>query len=344
MIPHLEVDASMKAKPDHRTILQDLAQLVQATFLLWHERWVGFSWRNYYFNHTQRVQALSHTLGVKEDANLTALDFAAILHDITKRYDGEIILDPKGQRALDANGFWHNELLLPQKENIVTSLYRQYDLFQTLHNHSGAIVARHLLETYGFNQAFCHFISTIIENHLKPDHDSDQDEQYLEKQILYEADTLDSNIGLTAFYRNIQIRTHYAIKKRGHADLSEYIPTIAPWISRKRSFMEKIVTATGVTIAETRLQRMNFFYSQILNDYHNHFEPSRRFGLLGIMQYFMDHNSDPNLTAELSYLQNHWLPNRYKQIQQLQDKSSQHLFSNASRFCHLLQQEITGQL
>jgi hypothetical protein len=343
MIPHL-VDASMKAVSDHQTILQELAQLVHDTFSLWREPWVGFSWRNYYFNHTRRVQALSHTLGMKEGANLLALDFAAILHDITKRYDGEIILDTKGQRALDANGFWHNELLLPQKENIVTSLYRQYDLFHTLHNHSGAIVAQHLLETYDLDPTFCHLVRTIIESHLKPDHESEKEEHYLEKQILYEADTLDSNIGLTAFYRNIQIRTNHAIKKDGHAELSEYIPTIESWIKRKRSFMEKIVTTTGVALAETRLQRMRVFHSHILDDYRNHFETSRCYGLLGIMQYFMDRNSDPNLTTELSYLQNHWLPTRCKQIQQRHDKSSDHLFHKASRFCHLLRQEVNGQL
>ena len=122
----------MKTVSDHRTILQELAQLVHGTFSLWREYWVGFSWRNYYFNHTQRVQALSRTLGMKEGANLTALDFAAVLHDITKRYDGEIILDSQGQRALDTDGFWHNELLLPQKENTVTLLYRQHNLFHSL--------------------------------------------------------------------------------------------------------------------------------------------------------------------------------------------------------------------
>jgi hypothetical protein len=334
----------MKSVSDRRTILQELAQLVHNTFSLWRESWVGFSWRNYYFNHTQRVQALSRTLGMKEGANLTALDFAAVLHDITKRYDGEIILDSQGQRALDAHGFWHNELLLPQKENTVTLLYRQYNLFHSLHNHSGAILAQHLLEKYGFDPTFCHMISTIIESHLKPDHENNQAKHYLEKQILYEADTLDSNIGLTAFYRNIQIRTHHAISKNGHADISEYIPTIESWIKRKRSFMEKIITATGVAIAETRLQRMKQFYSQILDEFHNHFETSQRYGLLGIMQYFMDHNSDPNLTTELSYLQSHWLPTRNKQVQQQSGKSSEYIFQKAVRFCHLLRQEINGQL
>jgi hypothetical protein len=42
MIPLL-VDASMKTVSDHRTILQELDQLVQDTFSLWREGWVGFS-------------------------------------------------------------------------------------------------------------------------------------------------------------------------------------------------------------------------------------------------------------------------------------------------------------
>jgi hypothetical protein len=334
----------MKTNLDHRTILQDLAHLVQDTFFLWNERLVGFSWRYYFYNHTQRVQALSQTLGIKEGADLTALDFAAILHDITKRYDGEIILDPKGQRALDANGFWHNKLLLPQKENVVTSLYRQYNLFHTLHSHSGALIAKNLLETYGFTRDFCHVVSTIIESHLNPDLERNHVEYFLEKQILYEADTLDSNIGLTAFYRNIQIRTHSVMKNTEHADLSDYIPTIESWINRKRSFMEKIVTATGVALAEARLQRMNLFYTQILDDYHNHFETSLKCGLLGVLQFFMDHNSDPNITTELTYLLGHWLPSRAKPIRQSRDKPSKRLFHTASQFCHLLQQEIAGQV
>lgn len=334
----------MKTELGYRTILRELTSLVHDTFLLWTEHWVGFSWRHYYFNHTQRVQALCQTLGVKEQANLKALDFAAILHDITKRYDGEIILDTNGQRVLDANGFWHNELLLPQQSNIVTTLYYQLNLFHTLHNYSGALIAKRLLETYGFDSEFCNLVCAIIESHLKPDLETEHDEHFLEKQILYEVDTLDSNIGLTAFYRNIQIRTHYTRKNTGQTNLSEYIQTIEPWIKRKRSFMEKIMTTTGVGLAEQRLERMNFFYDQILEEYHNHFDTSLHCGLLGVMQFFMDHNADPNLAKELSYLCSHWLPSRSKRVRQSYNKSEKQVYQIASYFCHLLQQEIIGQL
>ena len=74
---------------DEVEILQKLIQLVKETFLLWNERWLGFSWRHYFFNHTQRVRALSLKIGRKENADLKKLEYAAILHDVTKRYDGK---------------------------------------------------------------------------------------------------------------------------------------------------------------------------------------------------------------------------------------------------------------
>ena len=94
------------APMDDEAILQELEELVRATFLLWEEKWVGFSWRHYYFNHTQRVRALSLEIGRREHADLRKLEYAALLHDITKRYDGKIVSDKDGNRILDENGFW----------------------------------------------------------------------------------------------------------------------------------------------------------------------------------------------------------------------------------------------
>ena len=118
-------------------ILDRLNELVKETFLLWDEDWVDFSWRYYYFEHTQRVRALSLEIGRHEDADLRKLEYAAILHDITKRYDGKILRDSQGRRILDENGLWRNELLMPKRENIVTKLYREFDQFHKLHNVSG---------------------------------------------------------------------------------------------------------------------------------------------------------------------------------------------------------------
>src|SRR5919109_520030 len=93
--------------------LRRLEELVRQTHLLWDQEWVGFSWRNYTFEHMQRVRALARTIGRPEGADARVLEFAATLHDVTKSYDGEIIVGPDGKRVLDEQGFWKNETLPP---------------------------------------------------------------------------------------------------------------------------------------------------------------------------------------------------------------------------------------
>lgn len=44
-------------------ILARLSDLMRETFLLWDEPWVDFSWRHYYYEHTQRVRALALEIG-----------------------------------------------------------------------------------------------------------------------------------------------------------------------------------------------------------------------------------------------------------------------------------------
>ena len=98
---------------DDARILKEIEELVQETFLLWDEKRVGFSWRYYFFNHTQRVRMLSLSIGRKEGADLRKLEYAALMHDITKRYDGNFLTDKDGKRVVDEHGFWKNEMLPP---------------------------------------------------------------------------------------------------------------------------------------------------------------------------------------------------------------------------------------
>ena len=219
---------------DDQAVLKELAELVKETFLLWDEVWVGFSWKHYFFDHTQRVRALSLEIGRREGADLRKLEYASLLHDITKRYDGNILRDNQGKRVLDENGFWRNELLMPKRENLVTRLYREHNQLHELHNLSGALIAKEILESYGFSQDFSTSVSSIIEGHLKPDPlEGEALPNILERKILYEADTIDANLGLIAFYRNIQIHTHSAIVEKGVADLRQYVDRIRPWVKTK---------------------------------------------------------------------------------------------------------------
>jgi len=332
-----------KSSAKDTAILRELTNLVRETFLLWDEIWVGFSWRHYYFNHTQRVLALCLTIGRQEGADLRKLEYAATLHDITKRYDGKILTDKQGKRVLDENGFWLNELLMPKRENLVTRLYQTHNQFHKLHNISGAIIAQKILETYDLPHDFCSSIGSIIKSHLRPDvYNNDSSENLLEKKILNEADTIDANIGLTAFYRNIQIRTHHATHKKDEATLRRYLSTIEPWIKRKTAFIDLMATETGINIAQKRLERMKEVHSQIMEELQNNEHNSLEYGLLGVIKSFMDQNTNPNLEDELTHLLTEGVL-RNENMKIGTDPETQPTVQRAIKFCQLLSQEMTGQ-
>ncbi len=326
-----------------RAILQELTKLVKETFLLWDEIWVGFSWRHYYFNHTQRVHALCLTIGRQEVADLRKLEYAATLHDITKRYDGKILTDNQGKRVLDENGFWLNELLMPKRENLVTRLYQTHNQYHKLHNVSGAIIAQKILETYDLPLDFCSSIGSIIKSHLRPDvYNNDSSENFLEKKILNEADTIDANIGLTAFYRNIQIRTHLATYKKDETMLRRYLSTIEPWIERKTAFIDLMTTKTGINIARQRLERMKEVHSEIIEELQNNEHNSLEYGLLGVIKSFMDQNTNPNLEDKLNHLLTDGVL-RNGNLKIGTDRETQPTVQRAIKFCQLLSQEVIGQ-
>lgn len=329
---------------DDQAVLKELADLVKETFLLWDEVWVGFSWKHYFFDHTQRVRALSLEIGRREGADLRKLEYASLLHDITKRYDGDILRDSQGKRVLDENGFWRNELLIPKRENLVTRLYREHNQFHELHNVSGAIIAKEILESYGFSQDFCTSVSSIIEGHLKPDPiGGGASPNVLERKILYEADTMDANLGLIAFYRNIHIHTHSIIAEKGEADLRQYVERMKPWINTKTPFIERMATETGIRIARERYGRMGEFCRRIIEELENDSSRSVEYGMLGVMKYFMDCNQDPNLQDEMSYLLNDWIPQRERMLKTVSNPRGELIFQNAINFCELLSREIEGK-
>src|SRR5437868_4612985 len=123
-----------------QSVLRELEALVRETYQLWDEVWVGFSWRNYTFDHVLRVRNLARTIAAAEAGDLRALEFGATLHDVTKSFDGEILMRD-GKRVLDADGFWLNEKLPPARRNRVVDLYDQLALEGTVHHVSGGQIA-----------------------------------------------------------------------------------------------------------------------------------------------------------------------------------------------------------
>ena len=197
--------------------MHTLDTLVKETFALWDPGWVTFNWRNYTYDHTQRVRGLAMNLCTQEGGNQLVVELSALLHDITKPYDGEYVVDNEGKRVVDADGYWRNVMRPPQRQNEVTELYDSLQLANKLHNDSGADIAYALLCRRGLDQPLCARVAQTIRDHLRPAEDAP-----IESRCLYDADTIDANIGLPAFVRNIYINLHFYETRNPGARLPDF--------------------------------------------------------------------------------------------------------------------------
>lgn len=309
--------ASNADRIDHQALLARLADLLHDTYYCWDEDWVGFSWRDYTYDHVQRVRALALEMGKRAGAALP-LNYAALLHDITKSYDGEIVMKD-GKRVLDENGFWRNETLMPARQNLVSRIYDERGLRGTVHSISGAVVATALLEPHGFDKPFLAHVREIIETHLKVD----PDRSSLEGKLLYDADTIDANVGLPAFYRNIQITAHRLDEDYAQAGqcFAEYLSrnlktflvpylrdSVPNWIDGKRNdFVSRMTTEWGREVILSRIKRFRRHLDHLHSELGS-FEDAVENGRLAIVKRFFFHRDQPRLSLELDYLEKQWLP------------------------------------
>jgi hypothetical protein len=310
----MAVSVSVLTEKD-RQVLAELEALVRETYQCWDEVWVGFSWRNYTYDHVMRVRNLARTIASRENGDLRALEFAATLHDVTKSFDGEILVRD-GKRVLDADGFWLNEKLPPARRNRVTDLYDVHNLVGTVHHVSGGHIAALLLADYGYDAELIESVREMIAAHLKP-----RETSSVGGLSLYDADTIDANIGLPAFYRNIQITMHrmeQEYSRRGESlddylasELADYLSgylreRIPQWVLGKRDdFIAKLTTESGREVAR---ERIDYLASEVarmadeLEDWAHH----RQHGRLAIVNRFITNRSNPSLTAEVRELSEGW--------------------------------------
>jgi putative nucleotidyltransferase with HDIG domain len=298
-------------------LLREFDELARETYHCWDEGWVGFTWQNYTYDHVQRVRKLAYTLGQLEGVDLEVLELAALLHDLTKSYDGEVVTDPQGKRILDESGFWHNEMRPPLARNRVTELYDQLGLTGQLHSESGAAVARALLIERGLSPALCERVAQVIRSHLRPG-----DGAPPEGLALYDADTIDANCGLPAFLRNIHIHLHFREVRAGPEEepldtllrdhpfdyLEPYIQERLPsWAAgKRRDFIPRLTTQAGRQIGRERLDRLNCTFQAMAEELHAFGSNSRR-GRLAVVLYFMRHRDNPLLSEQLAFLEERWL-------------------------------------
>lgn len=301
---------------DHTGILSELEQLVAETYQLWDEEWVGFTWRNYTFEHVQRVSALARTLARSEGGDLLVLAYAGLLHDITKGYDGEIVTTKDGQRHLDENGFWRNEFLPPSRRNEVTRLYDELGVRGTLHNESGAQIAALLLRRRGLPDWLGSRVAEVIRAHLDA-----ASTDGVEERVLCDADTVDANVGLPALLRNLYINLHREEERRaregedfvGWVDdrrpefyrwwLGEKVPT---WInSRRQMFLDRMITPSARRLAAARYDRLGKWVAALQAEIDTHCVGAA-VGGLAALDHFVANRANPRLAPLAADLATRW--------------------------------------
>ncbi len=343
---------NMDKEMDIENIRKELEELVQETFTLWDHNRVGFQWRHYTWNHTLRVRAMCLKLGEREDADLSKLTIAALLHDITKRYDGSILTDGNGNRRTDEFGFWQNETLHPARENTVTRYYDAADLYGKIHSFTGACVARRLLADYGLLEDFIEDVAAIIEAHVKPVKLSPQQLAQLyepmENQIISDADTMDANVGYVAFYRNIHIHSFSRIQRQGAFDVRDYVPSVTRWIDMKQPFADGLFTESAREIANERQERKRELARQLELESNGYFTMNRKYGLLGMIEFFVSGYEDPHMFTQLEQLKERWIPTRQAWIEDekgsAQRDDASEALGRVENFVGLLECEIQAQL
>jgi putative nucleotidyltransferase with HDIG domain len=327
----------------------EIEQVVVDTFAQWDVLRVGFSWRKYYMDHTRQVQNLALRMARDLEADPEELRFAAILHDVSKRYDGAILKDAEGKNVIDEEGFWLNETVRPEHGNWVTELYDRLGLQGQIHHVSGATLTEQILREFGQPENFVRPVSKIVRGHLKgkvPPDEMDRRYREVEVRILYDADTIDPNVGLTAFYRNIQINAGYALQRGEPIDLRAYVEKLPRWVDMKDSFRDHMLTDVGRQLCDERQQRNR----EVMRDLQAELDDeslNRKYGMLGVLEYLFTNPEDPSLHEHAEGLRGEWLPERAHELADetsLAKERGEEALQRSRRFIEMLDGEIAGIL
>lgn len=302
--------------------LAELERLTKETFDLWDEVRVGFSWRSYYMNHTLRVRANALAIGALEGADPAVLAYAATLHDITKRYDGPFKVDQNGRRVVNKDGLWVNEPLMPKRANRVTELYDEMNLYYQVHHESGAAIAQRLLTDGGHSPQFAQQVAHVIRGHLRPINPpwrlGSAEDPYGDPEscVLYDADTIDANLGAVAFYRHVQIHGYREIREKGAFDPVRYVDAVGEWVARKQEFVSSRISETAKAVAADRYETDRTIHKWLEEERRSEasIRIAREYDLMGLVQFFLQHADDPDMNAELDAVERFWLPERRRKV------------------------------
>ena len=249
---------------------------------------------------------------------------------------------------MDANGYWITETLPPARANRVTCLYDDMGLAGQVHHLSGAALAERILAEEGLPAGFVAAVAEAIRAHVPPVHASPQEKAVLyetpEARCLYDADLIDANLGLVAFYRNIQIHAGRMVAGSGSVDRHAYVEQVERWVGSKDTFLEQMLTPAGRDVAAARQERNRRLVDWIAEE--RALGPvAWQYGVLGITAWFLEDHEDPSLSRALHSLGVEWLPARRADV--AADGASTHaagLLKRSEEFHELLAAEVDGRL
>jgi hypothetical protein len=258
--------------------------------------------------------------------------------------------DAHGKTILNPEGFWLNETLAPDRENWVTALYDRLGLHGQIHHLSGATLTDRILREFGFPESFIKPVSKIVAGHLKgeaPPEVLHQRYREPEVRILYDADTIDPNVGLTAFYRNVQINAGYALGSGEPIDLRAYVSEKLPrWLDMKQSFRDEMLTDRGREICDERQNRNRALLRDLQAELADE-AVNRKYGLLGVVEHLFTNPEDPSLREHARLLRDTWLPERERFLSQeneLDRDAAAQALQRSREFNRILHGELSGEL
>ncbi len=300
---------------DVQATITELDELVHQTCRLWAPGWIAYNWRNYTYDHIQRVRGLAVNLAQHEGGDRPECALAALLHDLTKPYDGEYLTDGQGKRLVDESGFWVSATRQPLGANEVTRLYDRLHLAGQVHSRSSAALSWHLLRKRGFARSVREHVAEAVSEHLGPGAEASPN-----ALCLYDADLIDANIGLPAFVRHIYIHRHFYEMRRASdqpalADLLAHAPqayvepyvreALPRWIDGKaHDFPPQLRTAAGRQVAQNRLTRIHTVSEQFIEELAQ--ESAAEKGSLAVLLYLLQQPEEPSIADEIAVLSNGW--------------------------------------
>ena len=120
------------------------------------------------------------------------------------------------------------------------------------------------------------------------------------------------------------------------------------WINSKQEFVDKLLTQSSREVAQARQDRNQHLFLQMVDELDD-MEINRKYGLLGVIEYFVSVTEDPHFLHQLDHLQNEWLPQRKQWLAEEEKDASardraQEAIDRVDDFLTLLNRESKGEI